>query len=300
MHPVTVRVPAKVNVYLGVGPKQFDGYHDLATIFQSVGIYDDITIEPAEKFEIRPEGIYAASIPTDESNLVWKAVSLVARACGQDPNVAVTINKSIPVAAGMAGGSADAAAALVASDAYWRAGIARQQLDEMAQTLGSDVPFMLHGGCALGTGRGNVLAPVMTRGTFHWVFATFNEGLSTAKVYDRFDNVSTLDEDYLPEVPSDVLAALAQSDAVALGSSLHNDLQVAALTLRPSLANTLEFGLDHGALGTVVSGSGPTCAFLTKDDASAIDLTVALAGSGLCDSAVRAHGPVHGARIVLH
>ena len=297
---VTVRVPAKVNLYLGVGPKQFTGFHNLATVFQSVSIYDEITIAPAESFEIKPAGVFANAIPVDQSNLVWKAVELVAKACGEDPHLSVTINKAIPVAAGMAGGSADAAAALVACDSYWQAGLSRSQIDAMAKILGSDVPFMLHGGCALGTGRGDVLAPIMTRGKFHWVFATFDQGLSTSAVYERFDKVSMLSDEYVPEVPSEVLGALAHADAHALGDSLHNDLQSAALTLRPGLADTMEFGLDHGALGTVVSGSGPTCAFLAKDEASALDLRVALSSSGLADGAIHAHGPVHGARIVLH
>ena len=297
---VTVRVPAKVNVYLGVGSKQFDGYHPIATVFQSVGIYDEVKIESADEFTIIPAGSFRDAIPTDQSNLVFKAVQLVAQACGQDPNVAVTITKSIPVAAGMAGGSADAAAALLASDAFWQAGIPRSQLDAMARTLGADVLFMLHGGCALGTGRGDVLAPIMTRGTFHWVFATYKDGLSTPAVYDRFDKLSTLSDDYIPEVPSDVLAALTRSDIEVLGDLLHNDLQIAALTLRPSLAGALEFGLDHGALGAIVSGSGPTCAFLVKDEVTAIDLRVALSASGLVDQAIHTHGPVHGARIIQH
>ena len=300
MHPVTVRVPAKVNVYLGVGQKQFDGFHHLATVFQSVSIYDEITVEHADAFSIKPEGSFANQIPTDESNLVWKAVSLVAAACGQDPHVTVTINKSIPIAAGMAGGSADAAATLIACDALWQANLSRGQLDAMASSLGSDVPFMLHGGCALGTGRGDVLAPIMTRGTYHWVFATFNEGLSTPAVYERFDNMTSHSDEYVPEVPNEVLVALSQSDSVTLGDALHNDLQVAALTLRPRLANTLEFGMDHGAIGALVSGSGPTCAFLVQDEKSAIDLRIALSSSGLADGALHAHGPVHGARIVLH
>ena len=300
MQSVTVRVPAKVNLYLGVGPRQFDGYHELATVFQSVGIYDEVTIDAAEEFEIIPAGHFASGIPTDDSNIVSKAVALVARACGEDPNVAVTINKSIPVAAGMAGGSADAAAALIAADAFWKVGLPRDQLEAMAASLGADVPFMLHGGCAIGTGRGDVITPVMTRGTYHWVFAMFDEGLSTAAVYGRFDNLNALDEDFVPQVSTEVLTALAHADSAALGKSLKNDLQVAALTLQPRLGSTLDFGLEYGALGAIVSGSGPTCAFLTRDEKSAIDLTVALSGSGLCDSAVRTHGPVHGARIILH
>ena len=295
---VTVRVPGKVNVYLGVGPREFSGYHELATIFQAVGIYDEVTVSAADSLTISGLGAFADRIPTDETNLAWKAAELVARACGEEPNVHIQIDKSIPIAAGMAGGSADAAATLVACDAYWSAGIPRDQLDAMAATLGSDVPFMLHGGCALGVGRGDVLSPVMIRGSFHWVFATFDEGLSTAQIYEKTDEQRGLEFEDEPEVPTELLSALARGDAPALGRLLHNDLQLAATTSRPQLGRVLEQGIDYGALGAIVSGSGPTCAFLVRDESSAIDLVVALKASGLVDDVLRTHGPVHGARVI--
>ena len=295
---VTVRVPGKVNVYLGVGPREFSGYHELATIFQAVGIYDEVTVSAADSLTISGLGAFADRIPTDETNLAWKAAELVARACGEDPNIHIQIDKSIPIAAGMAGGSADAAATLVACDTYWNAGIPRDQLDAMAATLGSDVPFMLHGGCALGVGRGDVLSPVMIRGSFHWVFATFDEGLSTAQIYEKTDELRGLEFEAEPEVPTELLSALARGDAPALGRLLHNDLQLAATTSRPQLGRVLEQGIDYGALGAIVSGSGPTCAFLVRDESSAIDLVVALKASGLVDDVLRTHGPVHGARVI--
>ena len=295
---VTVRVPGKVNVYLGVGPREFSGYHELATIFQAVGIYDEVTVSAADSLTISGLGQFADRIPTDETNLAWKAAELVARACGEEPNIHIQIDKSIPIAAGMAGGSADAAATLVACDTYWNAGIPRDQLDAMAATLGSDVPFMLHGGCALGVGRGDVLSPVMIRGSFHWVFATFDEGLSTAQIYEKTDEMRGLEFEAEPEVPTELLSALARGDAPALGRLLHNDLQLAATTSRPLLGRVLEQGIDSGALGAIVSGSGPTCAFLVRDESSAIDLVVALKASGLVDDVLRTHGPVHGARVI--
>ena len=295
---VTVRVPGKVNIYLGVGPREFSGYHELATIFQAVGIYDEVTVSAADSLTISGLGAFADRIPTDETNLAWKAAELVARACGEEPNVHIQIDKSIPIAAGMAGGSADAAATLVACDTYWNAGIPRDQLDAMAATLGSDVPFMLHGGCALGVGRGDVLSPVMIRGSFHWVFATFDEGLSTAQIYEKTDELRGLEFEAEPEVPTELLSALARGDAPALGRLLHNDLQLAATTSRPQLGRVLEQGIDYGALGAIVSGSGPTCAFLVRDESSAIDLVVALKASGLVDDVLRTHGPVHGARVI--
>ena len=295
---VTVRVPGKVNVYLGVGPREFSGYHELATIFQAVGIYDVVTVSAADSLTVSGLGAFADQIPTDETNLAWKAAQLVARACGEDPNIHIQIDKSIPIAAGMAGGSADAAATLVACDTYWNAGIPRDQLDAMAATLGSDVPFMLHGGCALGVGRGDVLSPVMIRGSFHWVFATFDEGLSTAQIYEKTDEMRGLEFELAPEVPIELLSSLARGDAPALGRLLHNDLQLAATTSRPLLGRVLEQGIDSGALGAIVSGSGPTCAFLVRDESSAIDLVVALKASGLVDDVLRTHGPVHGARVI--
>ena len=291
-------MPGKVNVYLGVGPREFSGYHELATIFQAVGIYDEVTVSAADSLTVSGLGAFADQIPTDETNLAWKAAQLVARACGEDPNIHIQIDKSIPIAAGMAGGSADAAATLVACDTYWNAGIPRDQLDAMAATLGSDVPFMLHGGCALGVGRGDVLSPVMIRGSFHWVFATFDEGLSTAQIYEKTDEMRGLEFELAPEVPIELLSSLARGDAPALGRLLHNDLQLAATTSRPLLGRVLEQGIDSGALGAIVSGSGPTCAFLVRDESSAIDLVVALKASGLVDDVLRTHGPVHGARVI--
>ena len=295
---VTVRVPGKVNVYLGVGPREFSGYHDLATVFQAVGIYDEVTVSSADSLTISGLGSFADRIPTDETNLAWKAAELVARACGEEPNIHIQIDKSIPIAAGMAGGSADAAATLIACDAYWNAGIPRDQLDAMAATLGSDVPFMMHGGSALGIGRGDVLSPVMTRGSFHWVFATFDDGLSTAQIYEKTDDMRGLEFEGEPEVPTELLSALARGDAPALGRLLHNDLQLAAVTSRPQLGRVLEQGIDLGALGAIISGSGPTCAFLVRDESSAIDLVVALKASGLVDDVLHTHGPVHGARVI--
>lgn len=293
-----MRVPGKVNVYLGVGPREFSGYHELATIFQAVGIYDEVTVSAADSLTISGLGSFADQIPTDETNLAWKAAELVARACGEEPNIHIQIDKSIPIAAGMAGGSADAAATLLACDAYWNAGISRDQLDAMAATLGSDVPFMLHGGCALGVGRGDVLSPVMIRGSFHWVFATFVEGLSTAQIYEKTDEMRGMEFEEEPEVPTELLSALARGDAPALGRLLHNDLQLAATTSRPKLGQVLEQGIDLGALGAIISGSGPTCAFLARDESSAIDLVVALKASGLVDDVLHTHGPVHGARVI--
>ncbi|MSW39084.1 MAG: 4-(cytidine 5'-diphospho)-2-C-methyl-D-erythritol kinase, partial [Actinobacteria bacterium] len=270
--------------------------------FQSLNVYDEVTVSMAGTLEIEPLGEWATIIPTDNTNLAWKAAELVAAAYGVEPNFHISINKRIPVAAGLAGGSADGAAALVACDAVLGSALSRVQLDEMASQLGSDVPFMLRGGCALGQGRGHLLSPVMTRGSFHWVLATFREGLSTAAMYAKLDDQRRtkdgIDLTPDPQVPEAVLHALARGDAQLLGAALFNDLQGPAIATRPALKSALDFGMDYGALGCVVSGSGPTCAFLVADESKAIDLVIALMGSGLVDHALHAHGPVHGARVI--
>ena len=296
--PVTVRVPAKVNVYLGVGSADFTGYHDLATVFQAVSIFDEVTVKEASELTITVSGANATKIPLDSSNLVWRAAQLFAQACGVDPNISIHIEKNIPVAAGMAGGSADAAATLVACEAFWKSDVPRDQIEAMAASLGADVPFMLHGGCALGTSRGDVLAPIMTRGNYYWVFATFNQGLSTPSVFTMADALRGDEIIETPAVPAEVLQALSQGDSRALGRQLHNDLQAAAIALQPRLQDVLDYGRESGALGAIVSGSGPTCAFLVADESTSIDLVIALMSSGLVDNAVRAHGPVHGPRVI--
>lgn len=295
---VTVRVPAKVNLYLGVGPRSLDGYHPLATIFQSVSLYDEVTVKNSDELAITITGENARTLPTGPDNLVWQAVTLMAQTCGRSSSIAVHIDKAIPIAAGMAGGSADAAATLLALNELWATKLERAELDEIARELGSDVPFMLHGGCALGTGRGDQLSPVLTRGIFHWVFATFTEGLSTPFVYQLTDELRGADFSEEPEVPTAMFAALAAGDAAALGAVLQNDLQAAAITARPELGRLLEAGLELGALGALISGSGPTCAFLAKDESAAIDLVLGLSGVGIRTDLKRAHGPVHGARLV--
>jgi 4-diphosphocytidyl-2-C-methyl-D-erythritol kinase len=298
---VTVRAPAKVNLALGVGPRRPDGYHGLATVFHAVGLYDDLVATPlpaGSGLQLVVEGEGARLVPLDGTNLAAQAVAAL-EIYGAPPDVSLTIRKGIPVAGGMAGGSADAAAALVAVDALFDLGLGKDHLLDIAATLGSDVPFALHGGTAIGSDRGTNLTTALVRGTYHWVFVLAEEGLSTPLVYREFDRlhegVTPIGE---PTVPAELMAALRAGDAVALGKSLHNDLQRSALALRPHLAQVLSIGHEYGALGGVVSGSGPTCAFLARDDAHAVDLAVAFTASGVCRTVKRATGPVPGARVV--
>ena len=295
---VTARVPAKVNLELMVGPRRPDGFHHLATVFQAVGLYDDVSVESADDWGVTVTGPYADQVPTDDSNLAIRAARLLAGETGIDIPVHIIIDKDIPVAGGMAGGSADAAGALVACDALWGLGSSKAGLEELGAELGSDVPFALTGGTAMGSGRGDRLAPVLGRGHYHWVFALGEVGLSTPTVYAECDRLrATL---RVPEpVPSaSMMTALRSGDAAALGRALTNDLQPAAISLLPRLEEVLRTGIEYGALGGVVSGSGPTVAFLVSDTEHGLDLAVALTASGTVSVVKRAVGPVAGAHVV--
>lgn len=302
--PVCVRVPGKINLDLTVGARSDDGYHPLATVFHAVSVFDDVVVSATgsgDPIELVVESD-AYGVPTDDSNLAVRAAHLLQRRTGMDVGARIELRKQIPVAGGMAGGSADAAGALVACDAVWGTGLSREELLSLAAELGSDVSFALVGGTALGSGRGEQITPVLGRGHYEWVLALADEGLSTADVYAEFDRLTaggatrrpTLAE---PRVADSMMQALRQGDSEALGSALHNDLQRAAVSLRPQLSQVLDVGIEYGALGGVVSGSGPTVAFLARDHEQALDLSVALTASGVCAQVRRASGPVPGARI---
>jgi 4-diphosphocytidyl-2-C-methyl-D-erythritol kinase len=303
---VTVRAPAKINLELRVGPPRADGYHEVATVFHAVALFDDLTAvqgEPGEGISIVVHGPQAANVPVDESNLAVRAARLLADRVGLvDADVRMQLHKQIPVAGGMAGGSADAAAALVACDALWHTGLDREQLHALAAELGSDVPFSLLGGTAIGSGRGERLIPALARGEYHWVIALADHGLSTPAVYgevDRLREAGLVPQPLAePEISDGLMQALRAGDAEALGACLGNDLQAAACSLDPSLERALDVGRKVGALGGMVSGSGPTMVFLARDSSHALDLAVALTASGAAADVRRSHGPVAGARLV--
>ena len=298
MPSVTVRVPAKVNVALSVGPRRPDGFHDLATVFHAVSLYDEVVARSAEDFSVTAEGVGSEQVPRDDSNLAMQAAQTLAAYSGVTAGAGLHIRKEIPVAAGMAGGSADAAGALVACDALWGTGLGRPELAILAARVGSDVPFALTGGTALGTGRGERLTPAMVGGVFHWVLAMSDQGLATPAVYAKLDELRSNRSIPAPGVAPDVLAALRTADAAALGRLLDNDLQEAACALAPELIAILEAGRGLGALGAIVSGSGPTCAFLVRDVEHGIDLAVGLSSAQLAADVRRVTGPVSGPRIV--
>lgn len=296
---LTVRAPAKVNLHLGVGDLRDDGYHELTTVFQALSLHDDVAVAagPPGIPTVTITGDGAADVPADPTNLAARAVIALAERFHRDPAVDITIRKGIPVAGGMAGGSADAAAALVAAARLWRLDLSRAELDEIAAELGSDVPFCLHGGTALGTGRGERLVRVLARGEFHWVLALARGGLSTPAVYSELDRLRAAGDPPRAGAPDRLITALTSGDPARLAPLLINDLQAAAVSLAPALRRTLHAGVEAGALAGIVSGSGPTCAFLCADADSAVSVGVDLAGAGVCRTVRVASGPVPGAAV---
>lgn len=298
---VHVRAPGKINLFMRVGAVQSDGYHDVATAYQAVSLYEDVRAWPDDEFSVGFSGsVDTSGLPTDASNLAIRAAKLLARTAGVPGGVRLEIEKHVPIAGGMGGGSADAAATLIACDTMWDTALSKEELHGLAAKLGADVPFALAGGTAIGTGRGDRLSPALATGSFHWVLALAEFGLSTPAVYGELDRqraeqTRPVAVDSPPVVAASVLQALRAGDPHRLAHALHNDLQPAALTLVPGLGGILELGEAHGALAGIVSGSGPTVAFLAEDAGSAIDLQVALSAARL--TVVHVHGPVHGARV---
>ena len=326
MTGVTVRVPAKLNLQLAVGPPRADGYHDLVTVFHAVSLFDEVTAEPAERDGVTVTGEGADRVPVSQDNLALRAVAALRGAPGmgrakprgtgrgRPAGVHITIVKRIPVAAGLAGGSGDAAAALVACNELWKGGLGQPQLLDVAARVGSDVAFALLGGTAVGRGRGERLTPALAPATpYHWVLAFADGHLSTPEVYAALDRLRAAaagagnrairgdrgqDGPAEPYLDTALMSALRSGDAGLVGRALSNDLQPAALSLFPALRKTLAAGLELGALGALVAGSGPTCVFLAASAERALDLAVSMSGAGVCRSVARVTGPVPGAVIV--
>lgn len=298
--PVKVRVPAKINLHLGVGTLRPDGFHELSTVYHAIALYDELTARRADTLAMTMEGEGSGQLALDDSNLVIQAVKALAAATGHDPQARLHLRKQIPVQAGLAGGSADAAAALVACDALWGTGLRREDLASVAAGLGSDVPFLVLGGTALGTGRGETISPVLAPGhSWHWVVAVAEGGLSTPAVYQELDRLRAAGAAPPPiGAADDMLAALRQRDPAVLAKALGNDLAAAAISLRPELQRTLDAGVGAGALAGLVSGSGPTCVFLCRDSRHALAVAAELDAADVGRAVTTAMGPVHGARVV--
>lgn len=296
---VTASAPGKLNLHFGVGARGADGYHDVTSIYQAVSLVERVTVSASADRGIEVSGRDADAVPLDDTNLAWRAARLLAEHTGRDEGFHISIRKAVPVAGGMGGGSADAAAALVACDALWRTGLGRPQLRELAGALGADVPFALHGGTALGLGRGDELTPVLVRGTYHWVLAISGFGLGVRDVYAEFDRLRSRTAHPRPTPVADLLMqSLRSGDAAVLAGSLLNDLQPAALNLAEPLRKVLDLGESSGSLGGIVSGSGPTIAFLVPGPESALEVSAALTASGLVRRVERVTGPAPGARLL--
>lgn len=300
---VHARAPGKINVFLKVGALLDDGFHDVATAYQAVSLSEDVRAYPADDFSVEFTGsIDTSTLSTDGSNLAIRAATLLAHRAGFRGGVHLEIAKHVPIAGGMGGGSADAAATLLACDTLWGTDVGREELLELAGQLGADVPFAFTGGTAIGTGRGDQLSPALAKGQFQWVLALAEFGMSTPEVYRELDRHRTrhaqdiFPAEVQPHVDANVLQALRAGDPHMLAEVLHNDLQAPALHLEPELAAIIELGEENGALAGMVSGSGPTVAFLAADLDNALELQIALSAARL--NVVRATGPVHGARIV--
>jgi 4-diphosphocytidyl-2-C-methyl-D-erythritol kinase len=301
---VTARAPAKVNLQLAVGPLRAHGYHDVVTVYHAVSLFDEVTVVPADTDSVVVTGEGADSVPADGSNLAARAAEALVQAvgpgCKDSPGLAIRISKRIPVAAGLAGGSADAAATLVACNELWRTGLSQAELCELAAGIGSDVAFGLVGGSAIGVGRGERVTPALATGSYQWVLAFATGGLSTAEVYaacDRLRAARGKPGQPAPELDRELMAALRSGNASDLAPLLANDLQAAAVSLRPELRRTLAAGTEHGALAGIVSGSGPTCVYLAKDARHAAALAVSLAGAGVCRTVSHVVGPAPGASV---
>ena len=298
---VIARVPAKVNLQLAVGPLGTDGFHEVTTVFQAISLFDDVTVETAAEnngISIQVTGQTSTGVPSDSSNLAVKAATLMIKNYDLPSDINIKLKKEIPVAGGMAGGSADAAGVIVGLDSLFELGLSRDEMEMVGSKIGADVPFSICGGVAIGTGRGDQITPALFKGSYNWVLALSGQGLATPSVYAECDRLREGLSISTPVVSEQLMQALRAGDAKALGKSLSNDLQPAACSLRPALRLVLDVGLDYGALGGIVSGSGPTVAFLVTDDEHAMDLTVALSSSGVISSVVRATGAVAGARII--
>jgi 4-diphosphocytidyl-2-C-methyl-D-erythritol kinase len=306
---VTVRVPAKINLQLAVGPPRPDGYHGLVTVFHAISLFDEVTVAHADEVTADGDGVAVAGegadhVPENDDNLALRAVRALRaeqerRGGAPGDGVAVAIEKHIPVAGGMAGGSADAAAALVACNELWDAGLSQAELCDVGSAVGSDVAFAVLGGTAVGRGRGEQLTPVLAGpARYHWVLAIADGHLSTPAVYGKLDRMRAGQDVAEPELSNELMTALRAGDAERLGAAISNDLQAPAIALFPALRKTLSAGREFGALGALVSGSGPTCYFLTRDKGHATDLAVSLSAAGVCRSVATAAGPAAGASVI--
>ena len=321
MREVRASAPGKVNLTLRVGAPTSDGYHPLVTVFEALNLRETVTVRTSKTPGVRVETIaYLPDGSVDEAttramadvdpatHLAVRAARVLQRLAAAGPwastaaGLSIRVDKRVPVAGGMAGGSADAAAALVACNELWELGLGDEQLHAIGRSLGADVPACLAGGIALGTGRGDHMS-VLREGDeagaeyqHHWVMLLAHEGLSTPSVFREFDRVDAAGAPALAEPTPEEVAALC-GEPEELSHCLVNDLQAPALRLRPELADTIASAKEAGALAVTLSGSGPTVAALARDAEHARTLAATLSDAPTVARAIPTHGPACGARI---
>lgn len=322
---VSVSAPGKVNLFLALGAARPDGYHPLNTIFAQIGLSETVTVsalqaltttapqpgsapaaQPDSAPAAQPDSVPAAqtgsprielaltrpdnNVPLDHTNLAYRAAQSVAQQAAQrglaTPDVHILLDKAVPVAGGMAGGSADAAATLKACNEFWQVGLSLEELAQLGSQLGADVPFGLYGGVALGTGRGDLIEPLKAApGPYYWTFALQDEGLSTAAVFKHFD--ATVQAPPAADMPPEqLLAALEAGDVAEVSRHIRNDLQATAIDLRPELGQLIDLAERAGALAAMVSGSGPTVAALSSSRAAAERVALCWSLTPFCDQVV--------------
>jgi 4-diphosphocytidyl-2-C-methyl-D-erythritol kinase len=296
--------PGKVNLFFKVGPLGEDGFHDVASLYLAVDLRETVTAQIATEYSVNVTGslgdFQLLAVPTDESNLVVKVAKQVKAEAGTPEAVKLSlgIDKHVPVAGGMGGGSADAAAALVAVNELLGANLSPERLHELAAGLGSDVPFALAGGAAVGLGRGDQLTAVVGVAPIHLVLILDDQGLSTPAVYRRLDELRAARDEQIDEpiLPPQLLGVLQKSNPFDLAELMHNDLEEAALSLRPDLRIKITTALQHGALRAMVSGSGPTVLALAASETAAMQIARAMSELGY--NAIATHGPALATRLV--
>ncbi|MEX2441073.1 MAG: 4-(cytidine 5'-diphospho)-2-C-methyl-D-erythritol kinase [Pontimonas sp.] len=264
---VVAQAPGKINLGLWVGPPDDSGYHPVLTAFQAVDLWEVVTLTEAHSLTLSVTGgVDCSGVPLGPHNIAWMALEKFARARDDTevPAVSISIDKSVPVAGGMAGGSADAAATLLALQQWWQPPMADWQIAALAAELGSDVPFSLQGGSAIGRGRGVLLTAVYPKAPLHLVVVPAAFELSTAAVYRQSDGQGPRPP-LAADLPDGFLDAWLAGDAARLAPLLHNDLEAPARDLRPELSTTLDDVHSAGALRAMVSGSGPTVLGFAKD-----------------------------------
>ncbi|HEY7875554.1 MAG TPA: 4-(cytidine 5'-diphospho)-2-C-methyl-D-erythritol kinase, partial [Actinomycetota bacterium] len=266
MSTTRFRTNAKVNLFLRVLGKRVDGYHEVETILQVIRLTDDIEVELTDtgRVEIAMEWVDGGTgaLPTEEENLIRRAADRLTEAGAAHDGIRVTVDKRIPIGAGLGGGSGNAAGALVVLSELWGLELERDRLREMAAEVGSDVPYCIEGGTALATARGENLTPLPSPETMWFVLGITDEPMMTRDVYEAWDDLPAADE-----VSSAVMTmALGAGDVEEVASLLHNDLEPAVFMLKPELEKKKELITDAGALGACLSGSGPTLYGLARDE----------------------------------